>query len=104
MIEFTKGYDKLAIGVLLRAPYAEMIHRLLEDFKYPIHLRMPCGHELRYDTPRDIPRVTTPCPCGDERHEPVKIVIDPALDTREDKSIPWQDLPFDLGAYPEKGE
>lgn len=33
-----------------------------------LSLGMPCGNKVSYKTVDDIPRVDTPCPCGDPNH------------------------------------
>ncbi len=80
-------------GILIRVPYAESVDEAIQTFVFPICHKLPCGNEMRYMQPEDVPRQTTPCPCGDTNHWFVKIEVDPSLDRREDKSIPWRDLP-----------
>ena len=53
-----------AIGLQTQGP----IEWALDALPFPIDLTMPCGERVIWESREDVPRVDTPCRCGNERH------------------------------------
>lgn len=46
----------------------EMERKKGEEILWPLLIEMPCGHEHVFNSRKDIPNESIPCPCGDSRH------------------------------------
>lgn len=53
------------IGFLFQSPDGGL--KALEDF-IEVRIKLSCGKEVIYPNTGEIPKVDTPCPCGDPTH------------------------------------
>lgn len=55
----------------IKDPYRERFIKLY-DWKFPIHIGMPCGFGIHYARKKDIPLVDIKCSCGNSGHWLIK--------------------------------
>ncbi len=63
-------------GIMIQVPSDEFLTEAIEGIQFPLQaITMPCGFRLAYKTHAEIPRITTPCPCGDSKHFLIRVEI-----------------------------